>query len=229
MATTLQPAQALLSYFGDELPQACGNCDTCLEPVDTWDGTEAARMALSAAHRTGQRFGVNHLIDVLRGGETDKIFQFDHHLLPTYGVGSELDNNQWRSVFRQLVARGYFSVDLERFGSLRLEPKCRPLLRGEETINLRREIKQKAAKRRTKTPLPKDIDVALWEALRECRRDFAEAQGVPPYVIFHDRTLQEMCILVPQNLAQFGELGGVGERKLEKYGDAFLAVINQHR
>ena len=102
-------------------------------------------------------------------------------------------------------------------------------MRGEETIDLRREIKQKAAKRQTKTPLPEDIDVALWEALRERRRSFAEAQGVPPYVIFHDRTLQEMCIRVPQNLAQFAELGGVGERKLEKYGDAFLAVINQHR
>ena len=107
--------QSLLNYFGDTLPGPCGNCDTCLEPVDTWDGTEAARMALSAVYRTGQRFGVNHLIDVLRGADNDKILQFDHHQLPTYGVGKDLDNNQWRSVFRQLVARGYLSVDLERF------------------------------------------------------------------------------------------------------------------
>jgi ATP-dependent DNA helicase RecQ len=221
--------QALLGYFGDTLPGPCGNCDTCLQPADTWDGTESARMALSVAYRTGQRFGVNHLIDVLRGAETDKIFQCDHHQLPTYGLGKALDNNQWRSVFRQLVARGYFSVDMERFGALRLEEKCRPLLRGEESIELRRDIKQSAARRQTKTPLPEDIDVGLWEALRECRRLLAEEQGVPPYVIFHDRTLQEMCILLPRSLDQFGTLGGVGERKLEKYGEAFLAVINNHR
>jgi ATP-dependent DNA helicase RecQ len=217
--------QALLGYFGDELKEPCGNCDTCLNPVDTWDGTEAARMALSAAYRTGQRFGVNHLIDVLRGAENDRIFQWDHHLLPTHGVGKDLDANQWRSVFRQLVARGYFSVDLEGFGSLKLEQKCRPLLKGEERIDLRKEIKQTAARRQTKTPLPEDIDVGLWEALRECRRKLAEEQGVPPYVIFHDSTLQEMCVVQPASLEQFGELTGVGERKREKYGEAFLTVI----
>ncbi len=217
--------QALLGYFGEELPEPCGNCDTCLNPVDTWDGTEAARMALSAAYRTGQRFGVNHLIDVLRGAENDRIFQWDHHLLPTHGVGRDLDANQWRSVFRQLVARGYFSVDLEGFGSLRLEPKCRPLLKGEESIDLRREVKQTAAKRQTKTPLPENLDVGLWEALRDCRRRLAEAQGVPPYVIFHDSTLQEMCVTQPTSMSQFSELGGVGQRKLDKYGEVFLRVI----
>jgi ATP-dependent DNA helicase RecQ len=220
--------RALLSYFGDTLDRDCGNCDTCLEPPDTWDGTEPARMALSVAYRTGQRFGVNHLIDVLRGAETDKIYQFDHHVLPTHGVGKALDNNQWRSVFRQLVARGYLSVDLERFGALRLEAQCRPLLRGEESIQLRHDVKQQAAKRQTKTPLPGDIDVALWEALRERRRRFADEQGVPPYVIFHDRTLQEMCVDVPQTLSAFSRLNGVGERKLEKYGAEFLQVIIQH-
>jgi ATP-dependent DNA helicase RecQ len=220
--------QTLLNYFGDSLDGDCGNCDTCLEPPNTWDGTEAARMALSAAYRTGQRFGVNHLIDVLRGAETDKIFQFDHHVLPTYGVGKELDNNQWRSVFRQLVARNYLSVDIERFGALRLEAQCRSLLRGDESIQLRRDVKQKSAKRQTKTPLPGDIDVALWEALRERRRRFADEQGVPPYVIFHDRTLQEMCVDVPQTLSEFSRLNGVGERKLEKYGAEFLLVINEH-
>jgi ATP-dependent DNA helicase RecQ len=219
---------SLLNYFGETLPAPCGNCDTCLEPVDTWDGTEAARMALSAVYRTGQRFGVNHLIDVLRGAENDKIFQFNHQQLPTYGVGNDLDNNQWRSVFRQLVARGYLSVDMERFGSLRLEEQCRPLLRGEQQIELRRDPKRKAAKRQTRTALPMDIDVALWEALRERRRELAEEQGVPPYVIFHDRTLQEMCTTLPQNLVQFGRITGVGERKLDKYGDTFLQVINEH-
>ena len=221
--------QALLAYFGETPPQACGNCDTCLTPVDTWDGTDAARMALSAAYRTGQRFGVNHLIDVLRGADNDRIIQWDHHLLPTYGVGKELDNNQWRSVFRQLVARGYFSVDVEGFGSLHLEEKCRPLLKGEESIDLRRELKQSAARKQTKTPLPDDINIGLWEALRERRRQLAEDQGVPPYVIFHDSTLQEMCALQPTNIEQFGQLSGVGERKREKYGQEFLSVIEAHR
>jgi ATP-dependent DNA helicase RecQ len=183
-------------------------------------------MALSACYRTDQRFGVNYLVDVLRGAETDKISQNNHHQISTYGVGKELDNNQWRSVFRQLVARGYLSVDLERFSALRLEEKCRPLLRGEEQIELRKDIKQKAAKRTTKTALPLDVDVALWEALRECRRELADEQGVPPYVIFHDSTLQEMCTSVPQSLPEFAQLSGVGERKLDKYGSVFLQAIN---
>ena len=220
--------QTLLAYFGEILEQPCGNCDTCLEPAQTWDGTEAARMALSAAYRTGQRFGVNHLIDVLRGADNDKIFQFDHHHLASYGIGTDLDNNQWRSVFRQLVARGYLSVDLERFGGLRLETACRPLLRGEERIELRLDIKVKAAKRQTKTALALDVDVALWEALRDCRREFAEERGVPPYVIFHDSALQEMCVNLPRDLNEFSLVSGVGERKLEKYGPAFVRVIGDH-
>jgi ATP-dependent DNA helicase RecQ len=220
--------QALLDYFDDELPQPCGNCDTCLKPVPTWDGTQAARMALSACYRTEQRFGVNYLIDVLRGADVEKIKQNNHHQIPTFGVGSDLDNNQWRSVFRQLVARGYLSVDLERYGALRMEEKCRPLLRGEEAIELRKDIKQQAAKRTTKSSLPMDIDVALWEALRECRRRLADEQGVPPYVIFHDSTLQEMCVSIPQSLTEFARLSGVGERKLDKYGAVFLSAINQH-
>ena len=217
--------QALLDYFGETYPEPCGNCDGCLEPAQTWDATEACRMALSAVARTGERFGVNHLIDVLKGKETDKIWQFDHHHLPTFGVGDALDNNQWRSVFRQLVGRGYLSVDLQGFGALKLQEKCRPLLRGECEIALRLDQKQKVAKRQTKTPLPEDINVGLWEALRECRRELAEAQGVPPYVIFHDSTLVEMCSVLPKTLDAFSKLSGVGERKLMKYGEAFIAAI----
>ena len=220
--------QALLAYFDDHMPNPCGNCDTCLEPADTWDGTESARMALSTAYLTGQRFGVNHLIDVLRGSEGEKIFQFEHHTISVYGIGKALSNDQWRSVFRQLVARGLLSVDLERFGALRLEERCRPLLRGEETIELRRDLKQKTTKRQTRSPLPNDIDVTLWEALRDCRRGFAEEQNVPPYVIFHDSTLQEMCVSLPSSLERLAEISGVGERKLEKYGPAFIGVINEH-
>ncbi|HEY6131552.1 MAG TPA: DNA helicase RecQ [Halioglobus sp.] len=218
--------ESLLNYFGESLPRPCGNCDTCLEPVNTWDGTEAARQALSAVYRTGQRFGVNHVIDVLRGADNSKVFQFNHQHLPTYGVGKALDNKQWRSVFRQLVARGYLSVDLMQFGALRLEEKCRPLLRGEEGVQLRRDDGGNIAKQQTKTALPGDIDIGLWEALRECRRLLAEEQGVPPYVIFHDRSLKEMCTTLPRNLMQFGRITGVGERKLDKYGNAFLQVIN---
>lgn len=217
--------QALLAYFGETYPEPCGNCDGCLEPAQTWDATEACRMALSAVARTGERFGVNHLIDVLKGKETDKIWQFDHHHLPTFGVGDALDNNQWRSVFRQLVGRGYLSVDLQGFGALKLQEKCRPLLRGECEIALRLDQKQKVAKRQTKTPLPEDINVGLWEALRDCRRELAEEQGVPPYVIFHDSTLVEMCSVAPKTLEDFSKLSGVGERKLMKYGEAFLAAI----
>jgi len=219
---------ALLAYFGEESSPSCANCDCCLEPVATWDGTEAARMALSVAYRTEQRFGVNHLIDVLRGSNSDKIFQFGHQKLASYGIGKETDSNEWRSVFRQLVSRGYMSVDLERYGALALEEKCRPILRGEETIQLRRDIKPKTIRQQTKTSLTADIDVALWEALRECRRLFAEELGVPPYVIFHDSSLQEMCSNLPQNMEEFLLVSGVGERKMEKYGAAFMAVIMDH-
>ncbi len=219
--------QTLLQYFGETYPEPCGNCDSCLEPAQTWEATEACRMALSAVARTGERFGVNHLIDVLKGKETDKIWQFDHHHLPTFGVGDALDNNQWRSVFRQLVGRGLLSVDLEGYGALKLQEKCRPLLKGEVTIALRKDQKQKVAKRQTKTALPDDINVSLWEALRDCRRELAEEQGVPPYVIFHDSTLVEMCSMVPKTLTDFAELSGVGERKLHKYGEQFLAAIRQ--
>ena len=218
---------ALLRYFDEDSPERCGNCDTCIDPVDTWDGTEAAQKALSAVFRSDQRFGVNHLIDVLLGSNTEKIRQFEHDKLSTFGIGQTLDINQWRSVFRQLVARGYISVDLERYGALRLEQKCRPLLKGEQQIELRRDSGKKAVARQTKTPLPEDINVGLWEALRECRRLFAEAQGVPPYVIFHDKTLREMAEQMPQNTSEFGLLTGVGERKLEKYSEAFLAVIQE--
>jgi ATP-dependent DNA helicase RecQ len=224
--------QALLGYFGEELAEPCGNCDTCLEPVDTWDGTEAARMALSAVYRTGQRFGVGHLVDVLRGVDSDKVRQFAHDNLPTFGVGSALDVNQWRSVFRQLVASAYLAVDLERYGALRLREKARPLLKGEETLPLRKDNHGRGAARRsparTATALAADVDPALWEALRACRTELAKAQGVPPYMIFHDRTLQALCLEQPQDLEAFGAISGVGERKREAYGPAFLAVIAEH-
>jgi ATP-dependent DNA helicase RecQ len=222
---------ALLHYFGEDSPPACGNCDMCLEPVATWDGTEAARMALSAALRTGQRFGVNYLIDVLRGADNERIRNAGHDLLPTFGVGRQIDVNTWRSVFRQLVARAYLRVDMAEYGTVKLEQKARALLRGEESIALRIDAQQKASRRtKAKAPaLPGDIDARLWDALRECRRALAAEQGVPPYVIFHDSTLREMCLLRPHDIAQFSTLGGVGASKLERYGEAFLSVIREHQ
>jgi len=224
---------ALLHYFGEDSPARCGNCDTCLAPVETWDGTEAARMALSAALRTGQRFGVNYLIDVLRGERTARIEQSGHDRLPTFGVGAHLDANAWRSVFRQLVARAYLRVDMGDYGTVKLEEKSRALLRGEERIDLRREERQKATGQRKRAAAAAAAgvereDQALWDALRECRRQLASELGVPPYVIFHDSTLREMCALKPRDLQSFGLISGVGERKRERYGDAFLRVIRDH-
>ena len=219
---------ALLAYFDEASSEQCGNCDICLVPVETWEGTEAAQKALSVIYRTDQRFGVSHLVDVLLGKETDKILQFEHHHLPVFGIGTELDSKEWQSVFRQLIAAGHVIADADRFGGLVLTEKCRPLLRSQESIRFRKDPVQKTAKRLTKTPLPEDIDVALWEALRAHRRDLAEEQGVPPYVIFHDSTLQAMAELMPSTLEAFGDLPGVGTRKLDKYGQGFIDVIKQH-
>jgi ATP-dependent DNA helicase RecQ len=228
--------EALLRYFGDTLPLPCGNCDTCLYPVQTWDATEAARLALSAVFRTGQRFGVNHVIEVLRGSNADKIFQFDHQHLNVYGKGMQFSVNEWRSVFRQLVARNYLSVDLDGFGALKLEELCRPLLRGEATLALRRDETVKRTKTRTekrgKAAVPEaagDLDVELWEALRGLRLRLAEEHKVPPYVIFHNITLEALCRQRPATLEEFGQISGVGERKQERYGPVFLALLDRHR
>ena len=220
--------QVLLQYFGESLDGPCGNCDTCLEPVATWDGREAAQMALSAVYRTGQRFGVNHLIDVLLGHETEKVKQFSHDQLPTFGVGIALDATAWRSVFRQLVARGYLIVDIDAYGALKLHETARGVLRGEVNIELRRDSRSATKVKATrKAELPKDVDPVLFEALRARRTTLAKQQGVPPYVIFHDKTLKEIAATMPQDLRQFAQISGVGEAKLEKYGEAFLEVVEQ--
>ena len=218
---------ALLAYFDEAAAEQCGNCDTCLTPVETWDGTEAAQKALSVIYRTDQRFGVSHMVDVLLGKASDKISQFGHDQLSLYGIGQEHSAQAWQSVFRQLVAAGHVVADPERFGGLALTEKCRPLLKGQDTIAFRLDPVQKTSKKLSKAPLPDDIDVGIWEALRAHRRELAEVQGVPPYVIFHDSTLQAMAEQMPSSLAEFGALPGVGERKLEKYGDGFLQVLQK--
>lgn len=224
---------ALLHYFGDDAPEQCGNCDSCISPPELWDGTVAAQKALSAVYRTEQRFGVNHLVDVLLGKDTERTQQFAHNKVSTFGIGKELDANQWRSVFRQLVARGYLTVDVSGFGGLHLNEKSRPLLRGEENICLRREAKESAAQSsgQRKSRAKHDVaeqDKALWEALRQCRKELAEEQSVPPYVIFHDATLMEMLSHRPLDGTQMLGISGVGAAKMERYGDAFIEVIRQH-
>ena len=221
---------ALLRYFGEHSPDHCGNCDTCLAPVETWDGTTAAQKALSCVFRTGQRFGVNHLIDVLRGKETEKVQQHGHGRLSTFGIGTELDDTQWRSVFRQLVARGYLQVDVAGYGALQLTVRSRPLLRGEESISLRRDLPEAAAPRPRRERLERQLsagDQALFEALRQCRLSIAQEQDVPAYVIFHDATLMDMARYRPLEAAQLLGINGVGRRKLERYGAAFLDVIRE--
>ena len=219
--------QVLLNYFGDTLAQPCNNCDTCLEPVQTWDGSTAGQQALSCIYRTGQRFGVNYLIDVLLGKATERIINFGHDKLSTYGIGQNLDEQQWRSVFRQLVARGLVNVDLEGYGGLMLDEASRPVLRGEQQLMLRKDVKVEKTRRRKKgeTSYGNSSDNLLWNALRAKRRELAEAQDVPPFVIFHDATLMEMVADKPVNQQQLMAISGVGKKKLELYGDDFLAVI----
>ena len=220
---------ALLHYFGEDSTEHCGNCDACLNPPTTWDATDAVRKAMSCVYRTGQRFGVNHLVDVLRGGDTEKIRQFGHQNLSTYGIGSDLDTNTWRSIFRQLVARGLLRVDLEGFGALHLNDACRPILRGERNIDLRRDVSDTPAKRaRASAPVLPEEDLPLWEALRGLRRRLADEHGVPPYVIFNDRTLMEMVERRPMKDNELLSVTGVGETKLERFGADFLDIIREH-
>ncbi len=233
--------RALLRYFGDDLDAPCGNCDTCLDPPETFDGTEAAQKALSCAVRTGQRFGAQHLINVLRGSESERIRQFGHDLVTTYGIGRELDAQQWRGVFRQLVAAGLMAVSPDGYGGLRVTEAARPVLRGEQPLLLRRDAVHRpaAAGGANKTRRSGALDAlratsgqmddpaveALFERLRARRRELAEEQGVPPYVIFHDKTLAAMAVHKPGDHEQMLRINGVGLGKLQKYGDAFLAEI----
>jgi ATP-dependent DNA helicase RecQ len=220
----------LLEYFGERLAEPCGNCDNCLQPPQTWDATVVAQKALSCVYRTGQRFGVGYIADVLTGKDDERIRRNGHHRLSTFGIGAELSGTAWRGVFRALIAKGHLEVDLEGHGALRLSGACRALLRGETRLELRRapppaETKQRSGAR---TQALRSFDLPLFEALRALRRELAEEQGVPPYVIFHDVTLQEMARRRPATLAGLGDISGVGERKLSHYGRRFLDEIGVH-
>nr|MBP8172015.1 DNA helicase RecQ [Pseudomonas sp.] len=222
--------QALLAYFDEELPNPCGHCDNCVDGVQTWDATEPARQALSAIYRSGQRYGVGHLVDLLLGRDNDKVRSLGHQHLSVFGVGKALSEGEWRTLFRQLVARGLADVDLDGYGGLRLSESCRPLLRGEEPLQLRREPKAHSSGAgkgagSSASQLVRIEEREQWEALRSLRRNLAQEHSVPPYVIFPDATLLEMLRSKPGSLAEMAQVSGVGARKLERYGMAFLEVL----
>ena len=217
----------LLEYFGETLEADCGNCDICLRPPATWDGTEAAQKALSCVYRTGQRFGAGHVIDVLRGQNREKVLGFGHDRLSTFGIGAEYSDTRWRSIFRQLIVRGYLSVDHTRYGALRLTESSRQLLRGECVLSLREDI-DKPKTRRSKTHAALSVEKQeIMDALKELRMELADENGVPPYVVFHDATLLDMIRQQPDCLADMLQVSGVGQAKLEKYGEEFLDVLLQ--
>ncbi|MFZ7096529.1 DNA helicase RecQ [Luteimonas dalianensis] len=230
--------EVLLANFGEDYAPAdgasagCGNCDNCLQPPESWDATEAARKAMSAVYRSGQRFGAAHVIDILRGSENAKIQQFGHDRLSTYGIGSDIDARSWRGVFRQLVAHGLLEVDAEGYGGLRLTAASRPVLRGEQQVLLRKVApprRERERSRNARTPAPElelaPADLPLFEALRQLRAELAREQGVPAYVIFHDSTLREIAATRPASEAELAGVGGIGAGKLARYGEMVLETV----
>ncbi|MDH5833087.1 DNA helicase RecQ [Luteimonas kalidii] len=221
--------QVLLGNFGDTYPDACGNCDNCLSPPEAWDATEAARMALSCVYRTGQRFGAAHLIDVLRGSDSERVRQFGHDRLSVHGVGTGLDARTWRGVFRQLVAHGLLEVDAEGHGGLHLSESSRAVLKGEQPVMLRRVAAQRDRAARSRTASAVDeldpADQPVFEALRELRTRLAREQNVPPYVIFHDSTLRQIASRRPADEGELAGIAGIGGGKLARYGALVLDAV----
>ncbi len=225
----------LLNYFGETMDgHTCDNCDNCQEAIDTWDGTVAAQKVLSCIARTGQRFGSGHVTDVLLGKDTEKIRRHNHDDLSTYGIGNDRSKAEWRTVIRQLVAKGLIKVDVAGYGALTLTETCRPVLRDEETVAFRATEGGRSASpsSTTKTADEESLpaegpDRELFETLREQRRTLAREQEVPPYVIFNDKTLRAMVEHRPETPSEFRSLHGVGDVKLDRYGDTFLSVLRE--
>jgi len=222
--------QVLLAGFGEIYPQPCGNCDNCLVPPDAWDASVAAQKALSCVYRSGQRFGVGHLIDILRGGENDKIRQFGHSELSTYGIGKDLDARTWRSVFRQLVAASLLEVDTEAYGGLRLTDGSREVLKGQRKVMMRRESpktreRDRSGQRTGLSVLPEDL--VLFNALRSLRAELAKEQNVPAFVIFHDSTLRNIAEQRPTSIDALGKVGGIGGTKLARYGERLVEIVRE--
>jgi ATP-dependent DNA helicase RecQ len=233
--TTACRRRRLLAYFGETYDRDCGNCDNCLDPPETWDASVVAQKALSCAYRTGQRFGVGHLTSVLRGEADERIRSLGHDALSTFGIGADLDKRQWRGVFRQLVAAGLLATDEQGYGTLRLTDASRDVLRGTTPVLLRRERDraERRSARKKERALRTSLDIApheapLWDALRDLRGRLAREQGVPAYVIFHDATLLAMLRERPRTRDALAAISGIGERKLARYGDAFLRALAAH-
>ena len=223
--------RALLSYFGESMQGACGNCDICLNPPRTWDATEPAQKLLSNIYRTGQRFGSGHVIDVLRGKDTAKVSQFGHNKLSTFGIGAQIGDKQWRSIIRQLIVQAYLFVNDAQYGAIQLTEKARSLLRGEIKLFLREDMlssKSSSPKAASAMRVAADVeegDRELWEALRARRKSLADEQGVPPFHIFHDATLMEMMEFRPSDEVEMLSINGVGQVKFERFGGEFLQVL----
>ena len=217
----------LLAYFGDSQDKDCGNCDGCLTPAKTWDGAEAAQKLLSTVYRSGQRFGAAHLVDVLLGKETDKVLQHGHDQLSVFGIGKDLPSTTWRSVARQLIVAGYLRSDAARFGALVLTETSRGVLRGATPLQFREDPKRSvvASRQAAGNRVVADEDSSLWEALRACRQSLASEHNVPAFVIFHDKTLHEMLAYRPQTASEMLGISGIGQTKLDRYGDRFLSVL----
>ena len=231
--------QLLLGAFGETYPGPCGHCDNCIAPPKTWDATVPAQKALSAVYRSGQRFGSGHVIDILRGEETERVLSLHHHQLSTFGIGAEMDEKQWRSVFRQLLAAGLLEADAEGYGTLRLTAASRVVLSGGQLVKLREDARPERGSRRRRDSKTGASDKSsggslgieayeqsMWDELRALRTQLAKQQGVPPYVVFHDATLLAMLRALPANEDELATISGVGEAKLKRYGRDFLAVIN---
>ncbi|MBP0615504.1 DNA helicase RecQ [Jiella mangrovi] len=223
--------QVLLSYFGDHC-EPCGNCDTCAEPPELFDGTIAAQKALSCIYRTGERFGQAYTIDVLIGATNERILQFGHDQISTFGIGTEYDKRAWRAILRQLIALRLVAVDLAGHGGLSIAPLGRTFLREKPTLMLRvpsppRARREKAGRTQTQSAIAEG-DRDLFQALRQTRMELAREQNVPPYVIFHDKTLIALAASRPTSRGEMAKVPGVGQAKLDRYGDAFLEVIAEH-
>ena len=218
----------LLDYFG-EASEPCGNCDTCLEPPQTWDATDAARKALSCIFRTGQRFGSRHLIDVLRGHATERVGQWRHQDLSVFGIGADIDEAAWRDVFRQLVTLGFVRPDHEAFGALRLTESSRAVLKGEQRIDMRRMAPRKGksatVRRKAAAAGLTAADASLLERLRAWRSEQARTQSIPAYVIFHDATLSAIASAHPRDIDDLATIHGIGAKKLERYGSELMALL----
>jgi len=221
--------RVLLNYFGERLAEDCGNCDVCEDPPQRFDATVDAQKALSCVYRVGQRFGIRHVIDVLRGADTERIRLFNHNGLSTYGIGSDRSEPEWQSIIRQLIHQGFLEQDIAAYSALKLTEASRPLLRGEESLELARpRLKGKARKKRAGEHLKSPADEELFEQLRQLRKQLADQQGVPPYVVFGDATLAQMASEKPMDEQELLEVSGVGQHKLEKYGAEFLDSITDY-